>query len=81
MCNTIVNNAGIQYVSPTESFPLEEWDHVIAVNLTSAFTLIRKTLPIMRAQNWGRIVNISSVHGRVASQNKAAYGMTPQTQT
>lgn len=69
----LVNNAGIQYVAPVENFPPERWDAVIALNLSSAFHAIRCSLPGMRARNWGRIVNIASAHGLVASVEKAAY--------
>ena len=69
----LVNNAGIQHVAPIESFPVERWDSVIAINLSSAFHTTRLALPAMQARNWGRIINISSVHGMVASVQKAAY--------
>lgn len=69
----LVNNAGIQHVSPVESFPTERWDAVIAINLTSAFHTTRLAIPSMRAKNWGRIINIASAHGLVASANKTAY--------
>ncbi|HZM33811.1 MAG TPA: 3-hydroxybutyrate dehydrogenase [Burkholderiales bacterium] len=69
----LVNNAGIQHVAPVEEFPPERWDAVIAVNLSAAFHAIRTALPLMKARNWGRIVNIASVHGLVASTHKAAY--------
>ncbi len=69
----LVNNAGIQHVSPIEDFPPEKWDQVIAVNLSSNFHTIRSALPHMRTSNWGRIINIASVHGLVASTAKAAY--------
>ena len=69
----LVNNAGIQHVSPVEEFPVDRWDLVIAINLSSAFHTIRTALPGMRQRGWGRIVNISSAHGLVASVNKAAY--------
>ncbi len=69
----LVNNAGIQHVSPIESFPTERWDAVIAINLTSAFHTTRLAIPNMRATNWGRIINIASAHGLVASANKTAY--------
>lgn len=69
----LVNNAGIQHVSPVESFPTERWDAVIAINLTSAFHTTRLVIPSMRAKNWGRIINIASAHGLVASANKTAY--------
>ena len=69
----LVNNAGIQHVAPVEEFPLERWDAVIAINLTAVFQGIRAVLPGMKARGWGRIVNVASVHGLVASVNKAAY--------
>jgi 3-hydroxybutyrate dehydrogenase len=69
----LVNNAGIQHVAPVEEFPVERWDAVIAVNLSSAFHTIRVALPGMKARKWGRIINISSAHGIIASVNKAAY--------
>jgi 3-hydroxybutyrate dehydrogenase len=69
----LVNNAGIQHTSPVESFPADKWDAILAINLSSAFHTIRAALPHMKAQGWGRIVNIASVHGLVASEHKAAY--------
>lgn len=69
----VVNNAGIQFVSPVEEFPVERWDAIIAINLSAAFHTTRLALPHMRAKNWGRIINISSTHGEVASANKSAY--------
>jgi 3-hydroxybutyrate dehydrogenase len=69
----LVNNAGIQHVSPVESFPVERWDAIIAINLTSAFHTIRLALPKMKEANWGRIINIASLHGLVASVDKSAY--------
>ncbi|WP_145005691.1 3-hydroxybutyrate dehydrogenase [Pseudomonas oryzihabitans] len=69
----LVNNAGIQYVAPVEDFPVERWDAVIALNLSAVFHTTRLSLPGMRERDWGRIVNISSVHGLVASTGKAAY--------
>jgi 3-hydroxybutyrate dehydrogenase len=69
----LVNNAGIQFVSPVEEFPEEKWDAVIAINLSSNFHAIKAALPGMRRRNWGRIVNIASAHGLVASPDKAAY--------
>jgi 3-hydroxybutyrate dehydrogenase len=71
--DVLVNNAGIQHVAPVEEFPVEKWDDVMAINLTSAFHTTRLALPGMRAKNWGRIVNVASVHGLVASANKSAY--------
>ena len=69
----LVNNAGIQHVAPIDSFPAERWDAVIAVNLSAAFHATRHALPLMRARGWGRIINIASAHGLVASAQKAAY--------
>lgn len=69
----LINNAGIQFVAPVESFPIDRWDAVIATNLSSAFYAITKAVPLMRQQGWGRIINIASVHGLVASAQKAAY--------
>ena len=69
----LVNNAGIQHVAPIEQFPVERWDAVIAINLSSAFHTTRLALPAMQAANWGRIINVASVHGLVASVQKAAY--------
>ncbi len=68
-----MNNAGIQHVSPIESFPPERWDAIIAINLSSAFHTIRLALPAMKTANWGRIINVASVHGLVASAQKSAY--------
>ena len=69
----LVNNAGIQHVAPIESFPDERWDAVIAINLSSSFHTIKHALPLMKARGWGRIINISSAHGLVASVQKSAY--------
>jgi 3-hydroxybutyrate dehydrogenase len=69
----LVNNAGIQHVSPIEDFPADKWDLVLSINLTSSFHTIRAALPGMKRRNWGRIINIASAHGLVASSNKAAY--------
>ncbi len=71
--DVLVNNAGIQYTSLIEDFPTEKWDAVLAINLSSSFHTIRSAIPGMRARNWGRIVNIASAHGLVASATKAAY--------
>jgi 3-hydroxybutyrate dehydrogenase len=68
-----VNNAGIQHVAPIEDFPIAKWDQIIAINLTSAFHAIRAAVPIMKAQKHGRIINIASAHGLVASPFKSAY--------
>nr|WP_295464961.1 3-hydroxybutyrate dehydrogenase [Mesorhizobium sp.] len=69
----LVNNAGIQYVAPIEDFPVEQWDRIIAINLTSSFHTTAAALPHMKAAGWGRIVNIASAHGLRASPNKSAY--------
>lgn len=69
----LVNNAGIQHVDPVQNFPAARWDAVIAINLSSAFHTIRAALPAMQAKNWGRLINVASVHGQVASINKSAY--------
>jgi len=69
----LVNNAGIQHVAPVDAFPPERWDAIIAINLTSAFHTTRLALPAMRARGWGRIINVASVHGLVASAEKSAY--------
>jgi len=69
----LVNNAGIQHVARVENFPPERWDAIVAINLSSAFHTSRLALPAMRAANWGRIINVASVHGLVASAEKAAY--------
>jgi len=69
----LVNNAGIQHVARIEDFPTERWDAIIAINLTSAFHTTRLALPAMRAANWGRIINVASAHGLVASVEKSAY--------
>jgi len=69
----VVNNAGIQFVSPIESFPLEKWDAILATNLSSAFYTSRRAVPLMRNKGWGRIINIASAHGLVGSEDKSAY--------
>ncbi|WP_342129377.1 3-hydroxybutyrate dehydrogenase [Hydrogenophaga sp. OTU3427] len=69
----LVNNAGIQHVAPIQNFPVERWDAVIAINLTSAFHTTRLALPAMQKANWGRIINVASVHGLVGSAEKSAY--------
>jgi 3-hydroxybutyrate dehydrogenase len=69
----LVNNAGIQHVAPIDKFPVEKWDAVIAINLSSSFHAIRAALPMMKANKWGRIINIASTHGLVASADKVAY--------
>jgi 3-hydroxybutyrate dehydrogenase len=69
----LVNNAGIQYTAPVETFPAERWDRILAVTLSSAFHTTRLAVPGMRGQGWGRIINIASAHALVASVHKAAY--------
>ncbi len=69
----LVNNAGIQHVAPVEEFPVERWDAIIAINLTSAFHATRLALPKMKQAGWGRIINVASVHGLVGSAEKSAY--------
>ena len=71
--DVLVNNAGIQHVANIEDFPAEKWDAIIAINLTSAFHTTRLALPGMKAKNWGRIINLASVHGLVGSAQKSAY--------
>jgi 3-hydroxybutyrate dehydrogenase len=71
--DVLINNAGIQHVASVEDFPAERWDAVLAINLSSAFHTTRLVLPGMKERNWGRIINIASVHGLVASMQKAAY--------
>ncbi len=71
--DVLVNNAGIQYVSPIEDFSVDKWDEVIAVNLSAAFHTMRLLLPKMKQRNFGRIINIASAHALVASPNKSAY--------
>jgi 3-hydroxybutyrate dehydrogenase len=69
----LINNAGIQYVSPIEDFPVEKWDQIIGIDLSSAFHTIRAATPGMKARKWGRIINTASAHSRVASPFKTAY--------
>jgi 3-hydroxybutyrate dehydrogenase len=69
----LVNNAGIQHVAPIESFPAEKWDAIIALNLSAAFHAIRASFAGMKARRWGRIINVASAHGLVASPFKSAY--------
>ena len=69
----LVNNAGIQHVARIENFPVERWDAIIAINMSSAFHATRLALPAMQTANWGRIINVASVHGLVASAEKSAY--------
>jgi 3-hydroxybutyrate dehydrogenase len=79
-CNTqlggpdiVINNAGIQHVANVEDFPVERWDAIIAINLSSAFHTMRSALPGMKLRGWGRVINIASAHGLVASAGKSAY--------
>ncbi len=69
----LINNAGIQYVAKVEDFPMDKWNEVIAVNLSSIFHLIKQTLPAMKQRKWGRIIQVASVHGLIGSTKKAAY--------
>ena len=71
--DVLVNNAGIQHVAPVESFPTEKWDAILAINLSSAFHTTRLALPGMQNKGWGRIINVASAHGLVASAQKSAY--------
>jgi 3-hydroxybutyrate dehydrogenase len=71
--DVLVNNAGIQHVANIEDFPIEKWDAIIAINLSSSFHTIRTAVPGMRKRKWGRIINIASAHGLVASAQKVAY--------
>ncbi|TCR64185.1 3-hydroxybutyrate dehydrogenase [Bosea sp. BK604] len=71
--DVLVNNAGIQFVSPIEEFPIEKWDAIIAINLSAAFHAIRAALPGMKQRKWGRIINTASAHALVASPFKSAY--------
>lgn len=84
--DVIVNNAGIQTVAPVEEFPIEKWDAILAINLSSAFHTTRLAIPEMKHRKWGRIINIASAHGLVASPFKSAYvaakhGMVGLTKT
>jgi 3-hydroxybutyrate dehydrogenase len=71
--DVLVNNAGIQYTAPIHEFPPERWDAIVAINLSAVFHATRAVLPQMLARGWGRIINVASVHGLVASADKAAY--------
>lgn len=73
MVDVLVNNAGIQHVANVEDFPVEKWDAILAINLSSAFHTSRLALPAMKAKNWGRVINIASAHGLVGSAQKSAY--------
>jgi len=82
----LINNAGIQHVSPIEEFPVDKWDAIIAINLSAAFHAIRAAVPGMKSRKWGRIINTASAHSLVASPFKAAYvtakhGLTGLTKT
>jgi 3-hydroxybutyrate dehydrogenase len=72
-CDILVNNAGIQYVAPIPDFPVQKWDAIIAINLSSAFHTTAAALPLMRKAGWGRVINIASAHGLTASPYKSAY--------
>ncbi|MTH64460.1 3-hydroxybutyrate dehydrogenase [Paracoccus shanxieyensis] len=72
-CDILVNNAGIQHVAPIPEFPVEKWDAIIAINLSSAFHTTAVALPMMRKAGWGRVINIASAHGLTASPYKSAY--------
>lgn len=71
--DVLVNNAGIQHTAPVEDFPGEKWEAILSINLSAAFYAIQAALPAMKRQKWGRVVNIASAHGLVASANKSAY--------
>lgn len=71
--DVLINSAGIQYVAPIDEFPAQRWDLIIGVNLTSAFHTVQRAWPNMKKAKWGRIINISSAHGLVASEFKSAY--------
>jgi 3-hydroxybutyrate dehydrogenase len=71
--DVLVNNAGVQFVSPIEEFPIEKWDQIIAINLTSAFHGMRAAIPGMKSRGWGRIISTASAHSLVASPFKSAY--------
>ena len=72
-CDILVNNAGIQHVAPIDEFPIEKWDAIIAINLSSAFHTTAVALPMMRKSGWGRVINVASAHGLTASPYKSAY--------
>ncbi len=72
-CDILVNNAGIQHVEPIETFPVDTWNKIIAINLSSAFFAMRAAIPGMKARKWGRIINTASAHALVASPFKSAY--------
>ena len=72
-CDILVNNAGIQHVAAIDEFPVDKWDAIIAINMTSAFHTTAAAIPLMRKAKWGRVINIASAHGLTASPYKAAY--------
>ena len=72
-CDIVVNNAGIQFVASIEEFPADKWDAIVAINLSAAFHASKAAVPHMKRKGWGRIINIASAHGLVASEGKAAY--------
>ncbi|MEL6690121.1 MAG: 3-hydroxybutyrate dehydrogenase [Pseudomonadota bacterium] len=72
-CDVLINNAGIQHVSPIDEFPVAKWDAIIAIMLSSAFHTTASALPMMRAAGWGRVINLASAHGLTASPYKSAY--------
>ncbi len=71
--DVLVNNAGVQYVAPIEEFPDEKWEAIVGLNLSAAFYAMKAAIPAMKAKGWGRIINVASAHGLVASANKVAY--------
>lgn len=71
--DVLVNNAGVQHVAPVEEFPVQKWDQIIAINLSSSFHTIRAVVPGMKKRGWGRIINLASAHSLVASPYKVAY--------
>ena len=72
-CDIVVSNAGIQHVAPVDRFPIDKWDAILAINLSSVFHMMRAAIPHMKAKGWGRIISTASAHSLVASPNKAAY--------
>ena len=72
-CDIVVSNAGIQHVAPVDQFPVDKWDAILAINLSSVFHMMRAAIPHMKARGWGRIISTASAHSLVASPNKAAY--------
>ena len=71
--NILINNCGVQYLAPIDEFPVEKWNQLISILLTGTFLCSKAVIPVMKEKKWGRIVNISSIHGKVASPYKAAY--------